>query len=167
MTTFRAPRLCAGALAFMIAGCCEVSNPYADFTLEEEFILVGKCDPACSPTHMSFTSRSPGGRFGVDALALSINPEDGNGFEYCLSYFDSQTCGESDLRWMQISAAHLTIPCASHQDGVLIEVRRGERGGGGNHASPSYWFAYHTGAVAVLESETNDEILPVFNCASE
>lgn len=154
-------------LSMFLAACDDRRSPYDEFTADEQYILRGLCDPDCSFRQIEFTAFSPVVHFRADAFQVHIEPSDPAGFEYCISYFDDQSCGTSPLNWNQISAARLSFPCSTHPEGFLIELRRGEVTEGGGFAHPSYWLAYADGEVAATEGETSEALGSMFVCSGE
>ena len=154
-------------LAALFVGCGAIADPYSDYTIEEQFILRGLCQPDCSITHFDFDAASPSGERMPNALIVEVSPRDTEGFQYCINYFDNQSCGQSDLIWNQVSAAALLFPCGTHVSGFLIRAERGDFAEEGGFTLPSYWLAYKGGQVAAVEGETADELAPMFNCEAD
>lgn len=153
------------AIAFLMAtSCCKPGDAYSEFSIEEQYYLRGLCEPDCSPGYWSFSATSPRRQFTATAISVSITP-DHDGFAYCMTYFDEQVCGESDLDWNQIAAGALSFPCGDHTSGYLIEASRGDFAEEGGFTLPSYWLAYADGHVAAAEGDAVDELMPMFRCS--
>jgi len=160
------------AVAVVLALCisqvaCTKPSSSPDHELHESMIIESGCISDCNDTHMLFYADNIDESDSIVGVELSVAPNDTVGFDYCLTYFNDQSCGESQLTWSSVLGGHLTFPCGDPNTGYLIEALRAEYAGGEARDLPSIWLAYANGEIAAIEGETPEAVSSMFVCSGE
>lgn len=162
--------LLANPLLLGLAACIETSassEAYQDYEIEEIVILSGRCAEGCTSEHYSVEAYSPSTGDYIEAINLTVEPRSNSGFDYCITFFDEQTCGTSNLSWNDAIGLHVRLPCRTHGEGLLMERLRSTYIDGSSVSLPSIWFTWEDGSVTISQGGPVEEVTEIFGCSSE